>query len=192
MSASIPASPTYPTVILLRGGRDTLELLMVKRTPSARFMAGYWVFPGGALDAADGEGQAGLRRAAVRELEEEAAVVLAADSELVPFARWITPERLPIRFDTWFYLATAPADAEPRVDGVEIVDFRWRTPGAALAEAGTDALKLAFPTERQLEQLSSFGSAEQALARARALVDQIRPIQPRVVGDGPEARIELP
>ena len=101
------------TVILLRGGAERLELLLVRRTPAARFMAGHWVFPGGAVDAADGEGQLGLRRAAVRELGEEAAVILAPDTELVPFARWITPEQSPIRFDTWFYLATAPAESEP-------------------------------------------------------------------------------
>ncbi len=77
--------------------------------------------------------------AAVRELEEEAAVILAPDTELVPFARWITPEQSPIRFDTWFYLATAPAETSPRVDGVEIVDFRWLTPVAALAERAAGA-----------------------------------------------------
>lgn len=180
------------TIILLRDGRDRLELLMVRRTPAARFMAGHWVFPGGALDAADGEGQAGLRAAALRELEEEAAVVMAANSELVPFARWITPEQSPIRFDTWFYLATAPTDAQPRVDGVEIVDFRWLTPAGALAEAAAGQLQLAFPTERQLEQLSSFGSAEQVLTEARGRVDEIRPIEPRIVREGSQTRIVLP
>ena len=46
------------TVILLRGGADALELLLVKRTPHARFMGGVWVFPGGAVDAHEGEGDA--------------------------------------------------------------------------------------------------------------------------------------
>ena len=40
------------TVILLRGGARTLEVLLVKRTPAARFMGGAWVFPGGAVDTA--------------------------------------------------------------------------------------------------------------------------------------------
>ena len=44
------------TVILLRGGAQTLEVLLVKRTPEARFMGGVWVFPGGAVDAGEGEG----------------------------------------------------------------------------------------------------------------------------------------
>lgn len=179
-------------VILLRGGGDALELLLVQRTTSARFMAGHWVFPGGAVDAVDGEGQPGLRAAAVRELEEEAAVALPPDAELVPYARWITPEQSPMRFDTWFYLAAAPADAEPRVDGVEIVGFRWLTPGQALAEHTAGRFTLAFPTERQLEQLSTFASAEQLIAHARAHENEIRAVQPRIVGSGETARIVLP
>ena len=158
----------------------------------ARFMAGHWVFPGGAVDGSDGDGQEGLRAAAVRELEEEAAVVLAADAELVAFARWITPEQAPIRFDTWFYLASAPVDADPRIDGVEIVDFRWLTPAQALAEHAAGSFELAFPTERQLEQLSTFGSATQLLDHARAHAHQVTPVQPRIVGTGDAARIVLP
>ena len=180
------------TVILLRGDAQELELLLVRRTPAAKFMAGHWVFPGGAVDAADGDGQAGLRRAAVRELEEEASVILPPEAELVAFARWITPEQLAIRFDTWFYLAAAPADASPRVDGVEIVDFRWLTPAVALAEHADGGLELAFPTRTQLEQLRMFGSAEHLLEHARAHENAIRPVQPRIVGHGEAARIVLP
>ena len=179
-------------MILLRGADRALELLMVRRTTAARFMAGHWVFPGGAVDAEDGRGQQGLRAAAIRELAEEAAVVLAADAELVPLARWITPERAPIRFDTWFYLAAAPADANPRVDGVEIVDLRWLTPAQALAEHAAGRFELAFPTVRQLEQLTTFGSVTQLLEHARAHAAEIRPIQPRIVGVGSKARIVLP
>lgn len=178
------------TVILLRDG-DGLELLMVQRTPAARFMAGHWVFPGGALDAADGDGQTGLRAAAARELAEEAGVVLAPGCELVPLARWITPAQSPIRFDTWFYLAAAPAGALPRVDGVEIVDSRWITAGAALEAAAAGSFQLALPTESQLRLLSGFPSVAVALEHARAHVAEIRPIEPRIVGTGADARIVL-
>jgi 8-oxo-dGTP pyrophosphatase MutT (NUDIX family) len=171
--------------------RDGLELLMVRRTPAARFMAGHWVFPGGAVDPADGDGQAGLRAAAKRELAEEAGIELGPEAELVPFARWITPAQSPIRFDTWFYLTVAPVGAEARVDGVEIVDSRWLRPAQALvAHAGGD-LPLALPTEKQLERLAGFGSVEQALAVARERVAAIRPIEPRIVGTGEHARIVL-
>jgi 8-oxo-dGTP pyrophosphatase MutT (NUDIX family) len=180
------------TVILLRGGQRRLELLMVRRTPQARFMAGHWVFPGGAVDPADGDGLAGLRAAAQRELAEEAGVELPSGWELVPFARWITPVQSPIRFDTWFFLAAAPADAVPVVDGVEIVDHRWIEPSDALAEATAGELQLAFPTERQLRQLSAFDSAEAALGHARDRAGEVRAIQPVIVGSGADARIVLP
>src|SRR3954468_4810466 len=79
------------TVVLLRGGAERVDALLLRRTPHARFMGGAWVFPGGAVDAADGRGDGGLRAAAVREVAEEAAIEITADV-LVPFARWITPE----------------------------------------------------------------------------------------------------
>ena len=80
-----PGAPTLPrqaaTVILLRGGEQELELLLVKRTPAARFMGGVWVFPGGAVERATdqrsaGEDDSAHRAAAVRELREEAGVTL--------------------------------------------------------------------------------------------------------------------
>src|SRR5579859_2245360 len=113
-----PGAPTVPrlaaTVILLRGGQEALEVVLVQRNPAARFMGGAWVFPGGAVHAQDGEGEAALRRAALRELHEEAGVDGVDPAELVPFARWITPAEVKIRFDTWFFLAPAPENARPR------------------------------------------------------------------------------
>ncbi len=55
-----PATPPRQaaTVILLRGAENTLEVLLVKRTPHARFMGGVWVFPGGAVDQSEGEDDA--------------------------------------------------------------------------------------------------------------------------------------
>src|SRR3954464_6837370 len=92
------------TVILLRGGADTLEVLLVRRTPAARFMGGVWVFPGGAVDTTEGEGDEAHRIAAVRELQEEAGIALEDPAALVKFSRWITPPQVRIRFDTHFFL----------------------------------------------------------------------------------------
>jgi 8-oxo-dGTP pyrophosphatase MutT (NUDIX family) len=78
------------TVILLRGGLQTLEILLVRRTPQARFMAGAWVFPGGGVERGDGEGETALRAAAVRELREEAGISLPDPDALVAYSRWIT------------------------------------------------------------------------------------------------------
>src|SRR5438270_10973831 len=116
-----PGPPTRPrqaaTVILLRGGVQDLEVLLVRRTPKARFMGGVWVFPGGAVDAEEGDGDGAHRLAAVRELQEEASVELAGPDELVKFSRWITPAMVSIRFVTPFFLVTMPAGQVPSVDG---------------------------------------------------------------------------
>ena len=110
LNTGAPVRPRQAaSVILLRGGTDTLELLLVKRTPEARFMGGVWVFPGGAVDAEEGDGDGAHRLAAIRELREEAAVELAAPEDLVKFSRWITPAAVSTRFDTHFFLATLPA-----------------------------------------------------------------------------------
>ena len=178
------------TVILLRGGATALEVLLVRRNPSARFMGGAWVFPGGAVDRDEGSGQEALRAAAIRELSEEAGITIESIDELVPFARWITPAQVKTRFDTWFYLAPAPPFSQHDVDGSEVVDARWYEPTAALAAAAGGELFLVFPTIKQLEQLSGFGSAEELLAHARGR--EVRPVQPRVLMSGETARIVLP
>jgi 8-oxo-dGTP pyrophosphatase MutT (NUDIX family) len=178
------------TVIVLRGGDRALEVLLVKRNPDSRFMGGAWVFPGGAVDRTEGQGDRALRAAAVRELTEEAGIALGSTEELVPFSRWITPAQVKIRFDTWFYLAPLPIDAEPRVDGSEVVEARWYAPDAALAAGDRGELLLVFPTIKHLEQLSGFDSAESLLSYARSR--EIRPVQPRVVLSGEHARVVLP
>jgi 8-oxo-dGTP pyrophosphatase MutT (NUDIX family) len=189
-----PGAPTVPrqaaSVILLRGGSERLEVLLVKRNPAARFMAGAWVFPGGAVDAAEGEGDAAHRAAGLRELAEEASVTLVDAGELVPFSRWITPEMVKIRFDTWFFLAPAPEGCEPRPDGAETVDARWLTPAGALEAHRRGEVLLVFPTIKHLEQLGAFDSADALLDHARGR--EVVPVQPRVLVTGETARVVLP
>lgn len=178
------------TVMLLRGGASDLEVLLVRRNPESRFMGGAWVFPGGAVDRGEGEGQDALRAAALRELREEAGVRIDRPELLTPFSRWITPAQAKIRFDTWFYLAPAPDGVSPRIDGAEIVDARWYRPAAALEDYDRGDLELVFPTIKHLEQLSGFRSAGALIEYAGRL--EIRPVQPRVVKHGETARILLP
>jgi 8-oxo-dGTP pyrophosphatase MutT (NUDIX family) len=178
------------TVILLRGGASSLEVLLVQRNPASRFMGGAWVFPGGAVNRGEGDGQDALRAAALRELQEEAGIEIDQPQGLTPFSRWITPAQVKIRFDTWFYLAPAPHGAAPRIDGGEVVDARWYRPTAALEESNRGELLLVFPTIKHLEQLSGFQSADALIDYARGL--EVRPVQPRVVMHGETARIVLP
>jgi len=189
-----PGAPTLPrqaaTVILLRGGADTLEVLLVRRNPASRFMGGAWVFPGGAVHADDGDGEAALRTAAVREVGEEAGISLEDPDALVPFSRWITPAQVKIRFDTWFFLAPVPADTQAQVDGGEVVAARWYAPADALAAGQRNELLLVFPTIKHLEQISAFASADALIGHARGR--EVAPVQPHVVMEGETARIVLP
>src|SRR3954451_211182 len=185
--------PTVPrqaaTVIVLRGGARRLEVLMVRRTPKARFMGGAWVFPGGAVDAHEGEGDSAHRAAAVREVFEEVGVTLADPAALVAFARWITPEEVSIRFDTYFFLAVAPEGAEVKIDGQEIVDARWFEPARALEGSEAGELLMVFPTIKNLERIARFKTADELLDYAAK--SDVRPVKPRVEGQGEAARIVL-
>ena len=185
-----PVPRQAASVVLLRGGAHALELLLVQRTHAARFMAGVWVFPGGAVDPGEGEGEAAHRQAAVRELEEEAAIGGVRPDGLVRFSRWITPPEIRIRFDTHFFLAVAPEGAEPAVDGDECIDVGWFSPAAALEAHARGALALVFPTVRHLEQFGAFATADALLAHARGR--EVVPVQPRLVVEGEVARIVLP
>jgi 8-oxo-dGTP pyrophosphatase MutT (NUDIX family) len=178
------------TVIVLRGERESLELLLVQRNPAQRFMGGAWVFPGGAVDTSEGDGDAAHRLAAVREVEEEAGVKLPDPAELVKFSRWITPKMVKIRFDTHFFHAEMPPGQEVTIDGAECVDFRWTTPQDALDAHRRGDLLLVFPTIKHLEQLAPFPSAAALLEHTRGR--EVRPVEPKVVGAGEEARVVLP
>ena len=175
------------SVIVLRDTANGPEVLLVQRNPEARFMGGAWVFPGGAVTKGSDEDPA---ETAVRELEEEAGVTIDDPSSLVVWSRWITPAQVRIRFDTWFYVAEAPAGIEGRCDGEECVDLRWIGPAAALDAYKADKLMLVFPTIKHLEQLTEFGSVEDVLEHARSR--RVQPVEPRVLTDGGIARVLLP
>jgi len=185
--------PTVPrqaaTVIVLRGGSERLEVLLVQRTPKAKFMGGAWVFPGGAVDAHEGEGDASHRAAAIREVQEETGITLPDPAALVPFARWITPPEVSIRFDTYFFLAVAPEGAEAVVDGSEIVDARWFEPARALEGSEAGEILMVFPTIKNLERVAEFDTADALLEWAAK--HEVKPVEPRVEGQGEAARIVI-
>ncbi len=162
---------------------------MVQRNHEARFMPGVWVFPGGAVDDEDGSGEEANRVCAVRELSEEAGMEIDP-ADLVPYSRWITPRAVPIRFDTRFYLALGPPHSPPKPDGSETVDAGWFAPRDALDRHQRNEMGLVFPTIKHLESLLDYASADEALEAARNR--EVRPVEPRVVGEADERRIVLP
>lgn len=165
-----------------------VEVLLLERPHDRGSFAGAWVFPGGAVDAADlvvvGAGdaeqklgadellqlvesdeEAVSRRAAVRETVEETGLIVN-ERDLVALARWHPPLESPKPLRTWFYLAEAPSGVvtlEPH----EAVDYRWLTPDAALAQHAAGELRLFPPTWVTLHGLLGATSAADALRRQR-------------------------
>lgn len=168
--ADSPAAIAHPaaTVVLLRQGSNGCEVLLVRRNSRLDFHGGAWVFPGGRLDPGDYLPEdlenivAAARRAAVREAGEEAGVSIDA-KQLSLFARWITPDFMPKRFDTWFFAGTAP-DQDIRVDGGEIHEHAWMLPADALAAQARGEIELPPPTFVTIFDLAAHPDAVGALA----------------------------
>jgi 8-oxo-dGTP pyrophosphatase MutT (NUDIX family) len=104
---------------------------------------------------------------------------------LTIFARWITPPLMAKRFDTWFYVARAPAAQQAICDGHEAVDAEWIAPGRALDLAASGQRKVIFPTRMNLQLLAESPDAEAAIAAA--LARPLVTVEPWV--DGPALRI---
>jgi 8-oxo-dGTP pyrophosphatase MutT (NUDIX family) len=184
-----PTPREAATVILLRD-RTPLEVLMVERNPANPVMGGVWAFPGGVVAAADGSGEAAWRAAAIRELAEETSITGLEPADLVPFARWIAPVSLPVRFDAHFFLARAPAGQTAIADSVECIDAVWFTVEEALARGRDGTLPLLFPTRMQLQRLLPYRRVDELIDAARA--EPVRTIQPRLRFPGDRADPLLP
>ncbi|CCD92580.1 conserved hypothetical protein [Bradyrhizobium sp. ORS 375] len=124
-----------------------------------------------------------------REVIEANGLVLALDA-LVPYAHWITPEGMPKRFDTWFFLAAAPPDQLGAHDGRESTDSIWVSPREALAGGDDGRFKLPFPTTRNLIRLGKQPAVADALAAARDMaIVTVMPVMTRTADGGRELRI---
>lgn len=159
------------TVIPLRDGASGLEVLMLRRNSKIAF-GGMWVFPGGRVDPEDLDPErpddelAAAYRAAVREAQEEAGLVLSIDA-LTPYSHWTPPPITPRRFLTWFFIAVAPAD-EIVIDGGEIHEHAWMTPAQALERRDAGEIELAPPTWITLYDLARTGDTAACIECVRA------------------------
>ncbi|MGQ0669830.1 MAG: NUDIX hydrolase [Actinomycetota bacterium] len=181
------------TVVAARSSPSGLEVLVLQRGPESRFLPGYVVFPGGAVEPEDGslasrwfgsEGEA-ARACAIRELAEEAGLVLTAGGlveaegddplgavsaasppvgALREISRWIAPEEVPVRFDATFFAVPARVGLEPRPDGEEVDRAWWARPADVLADFAAEGCRLYWPTFKVLESLSGCASVDDVLA----------------------------
>ena len=174
------------TVVLLRDSADGLEVLMLERPGKGTF-AGAWVFPGGKVDPDDylgAEAEAGVpaaagtavvndlaqqlaaaRNAGVRETFEETGLRIDGQ-QLVHLSNWVPRHSLVRRFQTWFFVAAAPA-GEIRLNDGELAGYAWLTPQEALRLHQSGRMQLVPPTWVTLHDLSGFATVADALAAAR-------------------------
>lgn len=115
-------------------------------------------------------------------------LTLATDS-LVHWAHWITPEALPKRFDTHFFLAHMPEAQEPTHDRIETTESMWIRPADALAEHERDNFPIVFAT---LHQLRALAEMNDLMSVATHLVAPPPTIMPRVVARNGRDVILLP
>src|SRR5690242_12030459 len=117
--------------------------------------------------------------------------MLLALDELVPYAHWVTPEGMPKRFDTWFFLAAAPPDQLGAHDGKESTDSIWVSPREALEGGESGRFKLPFPTTRNLIKLGKQATVKSALddSRGKTIVT-VTPVMTKTAS-GRQLRIPL-
>lgn len=238
-----------------QGQGKGIEVFMVRRVIQSDFMPDVYVFPGGSVSAddraaeqaeevcmpvapagADPEGRtalgSGVRAAAIRELFEEAGVLLAyrvgqmlaigdedisrfagyrqafnerkgslvemahaenlrlATDQLGYFAHWITPEGMPKRFDTHFFITTAPAEQQAAHDRLETSEGMWIAPAEALARSERGEFPLVFATIHQLHELAAFSTVAEALASTTTQHVETR--IPVLVEESGVVRVHLP
>jgi len=180
-----------------------LEFLVIRRSAQSRFAPGFVVFPGGVVEEGDrelaerwfGEASDAPRACALRELSEEAGLVLTkvglveapgrlpGEAGLLPpdpaqipeIARWIAPDFLPVRFDAHFFAVAVAGEALPAPDGVEADRAWWSTAEDVLAATRAGEAPLMWPTLRMLQVLAECRSISDVLELD---VEQMAPPSP--------------
>jgi 8-oxo-dGTP pyrophosphatase MutT (NUDIX family) len=107
------------------------------------------------------------------------------------FSHWITPEGPPRRYDTRFFVASAPPGQVPLHDDRETIANVWIRPQDALARHEAGEFDLIFPTIKNLEAIGRFSRSADLLAHAQS-ISEVPAILPRIVQDEGGMRILLP
>ena len=106
------------------------------------------------------------------------------------FSFWITPEALPKRFSTRFFLAAMPDDQEAAHCGGELTDSCWLSADEALAAHRDGAIMLHFPTIKTLQALAGRRTLDELLEWAASLAQKGVPcIFPEIEKHRGEARV---
>jgi hypothetical protein len=113
---------------------------------------------------------------------------------LTPWARWITPEASPRRFDTWFFAAALPpgqdatAAPEGHADPGESELGAWLRPASALEAARAGQMTLLPPTAVTLGELAGHPDVSAILARCQVITPRL----PKLIVEDGRVRLALP
>ncbi|MPZ54153.1 MAG: NUDIX domain-containing protein [Acidimicrobiia bacterium] len=183
------------TLIIVRERDGELDVVMVERPRRGSF-PGHHVFPGGSVDPDDvhlpieGSPPDGLATA-LRETAEEVGLFLTTEgwqalpggpvaevlsatgcrldgTSPVPLARWITPDFMPYRFDTAFFVVSAGTTPELRPAPDEVVWAGWVPVAEALENVASEVWDMVTPTTFHLRWLDQFDSAQAAISSAES------------------------
>ena len=112
-----------------------------------------------------------------RRIQEDGLVLSV--SRLGRWHHWITPELMPRRFDTYFFVAPVGQDQRCRPDNHETVHGTWANPLKALTENDQGTLPLSPPTLVTLHQLLPFADLDTLVAETSSR-SWPAPIMPRL------------
>ncbi|MEZ5066510.1 MAG: MBL fold metallo-hydrolase [bacterium] len=150
----------------------SLVCFVGRRHPKSRFLGGFFAFPGGVIEPADGDPDSAdeqevLARTASRELAEETGLVIAPEA-LLPAGWRETPPFGPRRFDTKMFLAPFERPVEPGpVESSELIDLAWAEPGALFERWRRLEIRVAPPLVPMLRCLAEDSSGDAASIAAR-------------------------
>jgi 8-oxo-dGTP pyrophosphatase MutT (NUDIX family) len=178
------------SIILGRDADGGLEVLVVERGASSRFLPGYVAFPGGSIDPEDaalaqrwfGDAAQAGRAGVVRELIEECGLVLTGSGllsgtssaapdadppraeQLPEIARWIAPAEVLVRFDARYFAAAPKGNADPTPDLTETSAAWWASPVDLLQEWEQERRLLYWPTYFTMRALAACEGTHDLLA----------------------------
>src|SRR6056297_160204 len=167
--------------------RETFEEcgLMLARLPGCRErVSGEW------LRRLDGD------RRRLNQGEQDFRELLKRESlqpalnDLVHFAHWITPDFMPRRFDTHFFLAEAPSSQKDTHDGRESVASVWIRPEDAITGSEQGRYRMLFPTRAILHRLCGPHPPAEHLRIADET--PVVTVAPRLVKRGTDTFVQIP
>jgi 8-oxo-dGTP pyrophosphatase MutT (NUDIX family) len=125
------------------------------------------------------------------ELLSRRGLVLRADL-LVPWARWVTPEGEPRRFDARFFAAALPDGQQAVAHEAEAEHVAWLRPASAIDAARAGEIALLPPTAATLNHLASAIAAGAGIDEILATRRAIEPVCPRLVLEDGQAWLVIP